>query len=50
MARPPWRSSQRPTGTASSAPVSTLAANAPATAVVPMFRSVEIGVRKTANA
>jgi hypothetical protein len=49
-ARPPCRSSHRPIGTASSAPVSTLAVNAPVTVVVEVCRSAASGVSSTANA
>ncbi len=49
-ARPPWRSSHRPTGTAAAAEASTEAVNAPATMVVLVCRAAAMGMRKTANA
>jgi hypothetical protein len=48
-ARPPWRSSHRPTGTAITAPASTEAVNAPVTAVVEACRPAAIGCSSTAK-
>jgi hypothetical protein len=49
-ARPPCRSSHRPTGTASAAEVSTETVKAPVIAPVEARRSAAIGTRNTAKA
>ena len=48
-ARPPWRSSHRPTGTAAAAPARVAAVSAPVIAVVEACRSWASGASSTAN-
>jgi hypothetical protein len=49
-ARPPWRSSHRPTGTATAAPASTEAVSAPVTVAVLACSAPAIGWSSTAKA